>query len=407
MGRQDIPVRIGSWEVRPAGHLLILRSGDLKITVPFRDKADWLSLRLLTDMIRFLDSLLQKGGLVFRGLAHVKLTLKRLDGRRWLLSARGEVRYDVELTTEEALLMALAMYGAGLLIWPTSMDESILMRLGMKSMNMEEWLFTRCAAFEDIEDVMGHRLLALARLFDPCARLGPPIAWKRIVAAVIRDRLKKAEICQDGVVAFLRPRERYFVLTFARAGGSGLLGLLSRLSEVLGYDELRIRADVAAQLLIGEEPVEELLNRSEAAMRARRFLIREVFGTDVPEDGSAEVHIRNKYGRWTISLDDGCLELNGVHICIMQRGPRPYGVIQLPGIGRLELDETTARVLNAVAVALWPERVRDRALKKQIEEARRMTSFRGILGRVVGRLLRLLGVRAGKILALTARPSVL
>ncbi|RLI38703.1 hypothetical protein DRO60_02835, partial [Candidatus Bathyarchaeota archaeon] len=73
----------------------------------------------------------------------------------------------------------------------------------------------------------------------------------------------------------------------------------------------------------------------------------------------------------------------------------------------LELDRTTARVLNAVAVALRPERVRDRYLKKQIEKARRMTGFRRILGRVVGRLLRLLGVRAEEILALTACPFVL
>jgi len=90
--------------------------------VPFRDKADRLSLRLLTDIIRLLDGLLQKGSLEFRGLAYVKLTLKRLDERRWLLSARGEVRYDVELTTEEALLMALAVKDAGLLIWPPEQD---------------------------------------------------------------------------------------------------------------------------------------------------------------------------------------------------------------------------------------------------------------------------------------------
>ena len=113
----------------------------------------------------------------------------------------------------------------------------------------------------------------------------------------MRDRLEEAEICQDGVVAVLRPRERYFVLTLTRAGESGLLGLLSRLSEVLGYRELRIEADVAAQLLIGEEPVDELLSQSEAARHARRLLVREIFGIDVPEDGPAEVHIKNKYGR--------------------------------------------------------------------------------------------------------------
>ena len=394
MERQGIPVRIGSWEVRPTGRSLILRSGDLEITVPFRDKADRLSLRLLTDMIKLLDRLLQKGGLEFRGLAYVKLTLKRLDEKRWLLSARGEVRYDVELTTEEALLMALAVKDAGLPIWPPEQD-------------VEELLLMRSRVFDDIEEVMGPRFSALARLFDPLTRLGPPIAWRRVVAVVMRDRLEEAEICQDGAVAVLRPGEQDFVLTLTRAGGSGLLGLLSRLSKVLGYRELRVEADVAAQLLIGEEPVDELLSQSEAARRARRFLIREVFGIDVPEDGPAEVHIKNKYGRWTVSLDDGCLELNGIHICIMQRGPRPYGVIQLPGIGRLELDEMTAKVLNAVAVALRPEKVRDRALKKQIEKARRMTGFRRILGRVVRRLLRLLGVRAGEILALTACPFVL
>jgi len=348
MGQHDITIRVGSWKVRPVKNALVLRSGDLEISVPFCGRVDRLRLQHIVNIIEFLDKLLQEGKLEGKSSKQVKLTLTRLGERRWLFSARGSIRYDVELTTEEALLMALAVKSASSIAWPlTSIGDELL-------------IIGACVA---------HGVAAVIRTVEKLIRT-PSIVWEHLVISVMKDRLEKAELLQDGVVAaVLRPGERGFTLTLTGAGRHGLLGLLNALSERLGCREMRVNMLRAASLLIGEKDVDELLDESEVVWRARELLIKELFGIKVLRKALYEVRIKNEYGRWTISLRDGDLELNGEHICIVQEEPGPYGVVHLPSFGRLELDRTTAKVLNAVAVALWPEKVRDPDIREQIQRA--------------------------------------
>ncbi len=138
----------------------------------------------------------------------------------------------------------------------------------------------------------------------------------------------------------------------------------------VGPEAAEVIDELTMSMLLGKFD-EEFLD--EKVLKPVRKELARLVVEHVPHEGEVaisdeEVIVENAYGTWRVDLEDGDLHLNDRYICAEVEAPA-LDVVVLPGVGKLELGKVSTAVVAALMVALRPEDVRDRGLRKEIEKA--------------------------------------
>ncbi|RLI39041.1 hypothetical protein DRO60_02360 [Candidatus Bathyarchaeota archaeon] len=274
-----------------------------------------------------LDAVLADGELLL-GVNDTLCELVRTDGE-WRLGARGAFNFElVGLDTQQALRLALILLYA--------------------------------KAEDPMRDDMA-RAVSLMGLFP------------------LLESVSEVRLSRPSLEAILSWRDERLVLRAVKASSMSELTTLLSLAEagVLEEPEVEIEAEdveefqeLLASLLLGELSTRFL---DEDALTPVRRELAKLVVKHVPHEGRVhiskdEVIVENSYGTWEIDLEDGDLHLNDEYICAEVEIPG-LGVIYLPGVGELRLGRVSLKLVAALMVALRPEDVKDRSLRRQIEKA--------------------------------------
>jgi len=250
---------------------------------------------------------------------------------RWLVNARGDVNFQVECSTNEALSLALLL--------------------------------------NDIYAPDVH--LPLREIYKFSVERGLLPLFKRVREAALRYK---------GARCFLVREKNDYYLIPERSGRCEELALLLDFATSLGVNlRVPINERDVINLLLSVETLPSILSASNLMIELRKFIIYSMIskmrsGVKTYYRGRRLV-IRNSYGVWKIDLRSGSLELNRRPLCIHDPSETP-GVIKLPQLGLMRLDKTTSRVIGVTLVALRPHAVKDPILRRQIRaEARRPHGF--------------------------------
>jgi len=306
---------------------LILSDGEVELDISYEGPPTF---KTICRDASFVQDVYEKGYYRAR-TTYASIELSRLEGaRRWLLRARGLVEYDVELTQEEALLMALII---------NDMREDTLSSVLL------------CRLLEEL--VMETR------------------ADMRIAAAILRDRLGRAMVKGISSSGFVEPRDCGFIFFIEDPGQDARFRLIKlEGKEITGLEGGVVLDDrEALRVLMGIIPVEKARLDERAERRICIYIIRSVLGPLAKRVKFKKgLAIVKNYGlTWAIDLSDGDLIVNGEHICTtFPFFARRYGFLKLPGLGKIGLMEDMASVLCNILYALMPTKIRDPDLCRQI-----------------------------------------
>ena len=313
----EVEVKIDGWVMTPGdGELKLVRRDELELILPLEEGEDPMDLALCdaVKLVRHIEDMLANGrfkAMKEIGERPVWLELKREDGR-WKFWARGAARFDMWLSCQEALLMSLAL-------------------------DLMEWSLS-----------------------------------KKALASIIKDRLEGEALfkMERGSIIRLTVEEKCFYLAIEEPGQKSEMTLFKRVAEHLGREErVPISDELGVGLFLCQADDYDVVR--ELAPKVRRHLVRMAFKDrlnemEIKED---EVIVKNSYGTWTIDLRTGSLRLNDFFICKNTRSRlRAPSLAVLPGLGPVKLDEGTEEVLNAIRIALEPDKVEDEDVAKQIKE---------------------------------------
>ena len=319
----------GDWEVEVLDEDIVrltLRSLEPPVQMVWYPDHD-IEVHELAQYLDALNRVLASGELML-GVNDTFYELVRTDGE-WRLRARGFFNFElVGLDTQQALRLALILLYA--------------------------------KAEDPMEDDMARAVL-LMDLFP------------------LLESISEVRLSDLSFEAVLSWRDDKLILRAIRAAPMSELTTLLSLAEagVLEEPEVEIEAEdveefqeLLASLLLGELSTRFL---DEDALTPVRRELAKLVVKHVPHEGRVhiskdEVIVENSYGTWEIDLEDGDLHLNDEYICAEVEIPG-LGVIYLPGVGELRLGRVSLKLVAALMVALRPEDVKDRSLRRQIEKA--------------------------------------
>ena len=284
-----------------------------------------ITVRGLIERIEFLEDILAEGyyhtGLHGTLYEFMRMAYSDEEGERWLVKASGDVDFQVECSTSEALSLALL--------------------------------------FNDI--------------FDPDVGPSPGEIYKftadRGLLPLFR-RIERAMLKHEGARCLLVREENEYYLIPERAGRCEELETLMSLADSIGTSlHVPISEEGSVRILLSIQDLSSVLSSSDFMVELRKFLIHSVvsrmkFRGEV-KYGRRRIVIRNSYGTWKIDLRNGSLTLNHYSLCISETPDVP-GLIKASDLGLVRLDRTTSRAIGAVLVALKPHTVRDPILRRQI-----------------------------------------
>ena len=327
-------LRVGNWLIagRRPGQLRFIRDNGLELLVPYDDPAEVRLGDLLCD-VSILEKVLSEGSVRAEG-SRFTIELRR-ERAAWKLKASGDIEYEVELTTGEALLIALELY-----------------RAHIRSF------------FE--EELRSRGYVRRGR-----SSFSPAPLRERTIGRVLKGKLSEARLRDSGATATLRIRGKRFFMRIEEPGTNEVLRLFHEVARAIEPGgELPVSDALAAGLLLGKRRLDSV-KYDAAGVCVRRYIVRQVFKGKLRclKFRGDRVIVRSRLGRWAISLRTGSVRLWGYPICIVPPIGRFCGVIWLPGIGSLELDPITALVLNAISMALSPDAIRDEEIRWQIRMA--------------------------------------
>jgi len=309
---------------------LILGDGELDIEIRYERTP---SLEAVCRDIPFVQEVYEEGYYEVR-TKRINIKIARLRGaKKWMMQARGKVRYEIELSPEEALLMAL-------LARDTSSPSG-------------------CAG-----DLFPLIVLFEREFLNP--RVDPEVAL-----AIFKDRLERAIVKGRYASGHIEPREDGFYLSIDDPGKDLRLKLIKlKGEEICGLKgEVKLKDREALKLLMGMKPIEDMELDEHIQDSIYRHLVRAVlapFANRLKITGNYAV-VKNYGLVWAVDLSDGDLLVNGESICtIYPFFEDGYGLIKLPGLGEVELTEEMARILCNIFYALMPEKIKDPDICKQI-----------------------------------------
>ena len=311
---------------------LVLENGEVEVEIPYQASPP---LERVCKDAAFLQEVYDSGRYTAKTLG-ANLELVRLDDAgKWLFRVEGLVSYEVELTQEEALLMALT----------ARKFES-------------EGYIARCPIVELF-------LTLELNLLD--RSIGVEAA-----AEILRDRLSRAAVKGPSAYGFIEPREDGFHLFVEDPGYNIWLRAAKLMSEEAGAGvRMRLSDEEAIKILFGVTSIEEIEHDKEFAIRLHKLIVPKLLRPllaskriEFEEDG---IVVKNCGITWEVDLVDGGLRVDGEYVCTtFPFIVDDYGFIYIPGLGTVELTRNTARLLCNLMYALMPERIRDPDLCRRI-----------------------------------------
>ena len=293
---------------------------------------------LVTDIwyqARLIEELLKRGSLRLLLPEGIEVAFNRSNGS-WRVRSEGAVRYEMEMTLEEALLFLLAL---------TYMIE------GVEDVQIE------APSPQDLSSAID--------IFTP-RRID-----ESVLTPIIERKLDKAVVREGRDLWVIERRGQRFLLRLKKPGGrfSRAIWALADMTGLEPVFELSSREALNAIMVGGG--FEYLLDENPSMIELRRLLVHEIFkhrlkGARLVDRPKAIV-IRSHGRDWIVDLSVGDLEVGGKSICIMS--PDSYRGTLITPYGPVDLDESTADVLAAVLTALEPWGISDPDLAKQVLEA--------------------------------------
>ena len=307
---------------------LILGDGELDIEIRYESTP---SLEAVCRDISFVREVYEEGHYEVR-TKRVNIKIDRLRGtKKWIMRAKGKVKYEIGLSQEEALLMAL-------------------LTRDMLSDKRAGGLFSLIVMFEELLN---------------------PWVDAEAALAIFKDRLERAIVKGRYASGHIEPREDGFYLSIDDPGKDFRLKLIKlKGEEICGLKgEVRLKGREALKLLMGVKPIEDVELDEQVQESMYRYLVRAVlapFANRLKITGNYVV-VKNYGLVWAVDLSDGDLLVNGESICTTYPFFEDhYGLIKLPGLGEIKLTEEMARVLCNILYALMPEKIRDPDICRQI-----------------------------------------